>query len=218
MTKTPKLTSAKKDFRFLLDRGYRRKIALKFVGDHYLLDKSQRNFLQRTVFSQEQAKLRKCKLVKSKDLKDRDVLVDGYNVLITVESILQGKDSVVKAEDGLLRDLNAVFGNFHLSKVSYKAISLIISEIKNLKPKSLNFYYDRPVSHSGKLASFTRNCLKKYNLKGEVLVSSHVDQELIKNLDKNKILATSDGILIEKAYKVYDLPAFINKKLKEGSI
>ncbi|MDP3065702.1 MAG: DUF434 domain-containing protein, partial [Methanobacteriaceae archaeon] len=41
------LKNAENDLRYLLNRGYRKTTALNFVAGHYLLDKSQRNYLAR---------------------------------------------------------------------------------------------------------------------------------------------------------------------------
>jgi len=46
-----KLENATSDLKFLLNRDYNKKIALNFVGNHYLLDKEERNYLQRKVYS-----------------------------------------------------------------------------------------------------------------------------------------------------------------------
>lgn len=46
-----KIRTAAFDLRFLLERGYRKRSALNFVANRYLLDMRQRNHLTRTVFS-----------------------------------------------------------------------------------------------------------------------------------------------------------------------
>ncbi len=56
-----KLNDARMDLRFLLNRGYRKKIALNFVGNHYLLNKDERNYLSRQIFSNVKSKNRKQK-------------------------------------------------------------------------------------------------------------------------------------------------------------
>ena len=45
------LKDASYDLKFLLNRGYRKKIALNLVANKYLLDKNGRNYLVRKVFS-----------------------------------------------------------------------------------------------------------------------------------------------------------------------
>ncbi len=46
-----KLENATSDLKFLLNKNYNKKAALDFVGNHYLLDKEERNYLQRKVYS-----------------------------------------------------------------------------------------------------------------------------------------------------------------------
>ncbi len=79
------------DLRFLLNRGYREKRAVKFVADKYRLSKKQRNFLVRGVFSKKEAEKNKEKRIPISEAQGR-VMVDGYNVLITVEAMLKGED------------------------------------------------------------------------------------------------------------------------------
>jgi hypothetical protein len=111
------LLEAKKDFRYLLNRGFPRTGALKFVGDHYLLDEMQRNYLNRTVFSHQKMETRKSKLILLSEIKNKCVLVDGYNVLITTESVCKGEEKfLVYCDDGVTRDVKAVFGNTKKTK------------------------------------------------------------------------------------------------------
>lgn len=53
------LQEAKKDFQYLLDRGFPRTGALTFVSNHYLLNEEQRNYLNRSVFSKQKIESRK---------------------------------------------------------------------------------------------------------------------------------------------------------------
>lgn len=45
-----KLKMAAEDLKYLLNRGYRKSVALKFVANHYLLGRDERNYLARYVF------------------------------------------------------------------------------------------------------------------------------------------------------------------------
>ena len=85
-----KLQEAAYDLRFLLDRGYRKKGALQFVANKYVLNKHERNYLARSVFSSLKSEERREKIVDISKIRDQFLLVDGYNVLITVESITRG--------------------------------------------------------------------------------------------------------------------------------
>jgi len=87
----PEPGKAVTDVRYLLDRGYPVKGAITFVCNHYRLDIKWRYVFTRVVFDKDTIKSRRKKTVKCEDLKGEVVLVDGYNVLIGVESALKGE-------------------------------------------------------------------------------------------------------------------------------
>nr|WP_243687848.1 DUF434 domain-containing protein [Methanobacterium formicicum] len=61
------------------------------MGNHYLLGDLERNYLIRTVFPRAKIESRRNKLILLSDIKGKDVLLDGYNVLITVEALYREK-------------------------------------------------------------------------------------------------------------------------------
>jgi hypothetical protein len=210
------LQEAKKDFRYLLNRGFPRTGALTFVGNHYLLDHQQRNYINRTVFSQEKMESRKNKLILLSDISDKCVLVDGYNVLITAESICRGENELlVDCDDGVMRDINAVFGKYKENKATKDALNSIISLLKIFKPEKVLFFYDSPVSLSGELAKTTKEILKSNEVEGDAQTAENVDKKLIqlaKELDG--VVATSDGIIMDKVELVLDIPGYVSRANK----
>ena len=212
----PTLKEAKKDFQYLLGRGFPRTGALEYVGNHYLLDEIQRNYLNRTVFSREKIKTRKSKLILLSDVKGKDVLLDGYNVLITVETMFQGADDlIVNCDDGVTRDVKAVFGKYKENETTASALNSIISLLKLFKPKSVLFFYDSPVSLSGELARTTKEILDSCEVPGDAQTSKNVDKTLI-NLSKEMgaVVATSDGVIIDKVDSVVDIPGYVSRACK----
>lgn len=216
------IKSAAFDLRFLLDRGYRKKSALKFVANRYLLNIKQKNYLVRTVFSKEKSMARKAKIVDITFINDKTLFVDGYNVLITAESICSNNErSVVVCDDGVLRDVNAVFGKYKYNKWTEIALNQIISLLKLYNPLLVKFFYDSPVSRSGELSKLTNRIIKSQGVNGYAVTSKNVDFEL-KNLskgsdnndDNTRIVATSDGAIIDKVKNVLDIPSELCK-LKE---
>ena len=83
------LKEARKDLKYLLNRGYNKPSALKLVGDRYQLNKPERSILFRSVFSDREAEIIKSKRVSISELRGRKLLVDGFNVLNTIEEILR---------------------------------------------------------------------------------------------------------------------------------
>lgn len=210
------LEEAKRDFRYLLDHGYPRTGALTFVGNHYLLDQMQRNYLNRTVFSQEKMETRKNKLILLSDVKDKNVLIDGYNVLITVESIFNLEEEfMVSCDDGVTRDIKAVFGKYKKNQNTEVALNSIISLLKHFKPKNVLFLYDSPVSLSGELAKTTQELLKSLGVHGDAQTTAKVDSELVNlSIEMEGIVATSDGIIMDKVASVLDIPGYVSRMNK----
>lgn len=212
----PILKEAKKDFQYLLERGFPRTGALEYVGNHYLLGQMERNYLNRTVFSREKIKTRKNKLILLSDVKGKDVLVDGYNVLITTETIFQGADDlIVNCDDGVTRDVKAVFGKYKENETTEIALKSIISLLKLFKPNRMLFYYDSPVSLSGELARTTKEILDSCEVPGDAHTSKNVDWKLVSLSHKlGAVVATSDGIIMDKVDSVLDIPAYISRACK----
>lgn len=214
-----KINEAKNDFKYLLNRGFPKKGALEFVGNHYLLKQEERNYLYRTVFTNKQMDERKDKLILLADIKDKEVTIDGYNVLITTESICNGEDeNIVIGEDGVLRDINAVFGKYKQSETTEIALKSIIAILKLFKPKKILFFYDRPVSLSGELAKLTNEVLESYSVPGKAETCETVDFKLVElSRDVNRIIATSDSVIIDKVDRILDIPSYVSRlKGKKG--
>ncbi|RLG58419.1 MAG: DUF434 domain-containing protein [Candidatus Hydrothermarchaeota archaeon] len=198
-----KLKHAIEDFRYLLNRGYNKNSSLKLVSDRYNLSKDERNFLIRAIFPKEEAERRKRKLVNINEIKGKKVVIDGYNVLITVENVLKGKN-VFSCDDGLLRDTSATFGKYKITKLSIKAINEILTLLKEHNAKEIIFYFDSQVSFSGELCKIVMQEMEKLGIKGYAKTFKNVDYMLIQV--KNAIVCTSDSVIIDKVDKVLDIP------------
>ena len=202
-----KLLEAAKDYKYLLERGYNKKSALKFVGERYLLNETERHVLYRTVFPANEARKRREKIAKEDEVENNILVIDCYNVLITVETMLKN-GIILEADNGYIRDISAIFRKYKITNLTEKALNLIIQAIKNLKPAQTIFIVDQPISKSGELAAKIRNLLQKHNIKGTAKTTKHPDKELTQTPG---IIATSDTIIINKAQKTFDLPAYILK-------
>ena len=206
------------DLRFLLNRSYRNKGALAFVANKYLLSLNERNYMARCVFSDAKSASRMDKMVDISKIKGQSILVDGYNVLITSESICRKEyNSLIACDDGVIRDLNAVFGKYRINETTEIALNNILNSIKKYKPFKIKFFLDRQVSFSGKLANLTEEIIGYIGVRGEVFLSKNVDFEIIKTANaENGIVATSDGVIIDKVDRIVDLPFYFLKKLRIG--
>jgi len=196
-----RLDEAVKDFRYLLGRGYKRESALKFVGDRYQLNKVFRLLLYRCVYGEEEAKKHRGKLVSQKDVLGKVLAVDGYNTLITVESMLEDKP-IIFCDDGFIRDLSAVHGKHKPTKTTVKALKLLAEGLVRVGVREIKFFFDSQVSYSGELASLTRETLRGFGLVGDAVAVKQADNQV---LGFGEIVASSDAVIIGKARKVFDL-------------
>ncbi len=68
------------------------------------------------------------KIVDINNITNKTIFIDGYNVLISVETICnQEYDSIIMCDDGILRDIKAVFGKYKTNSSTENALNYIIN-------------------------------------------------------------------------------------------
>ena len=82
----PKIKEAILDLSWLLSKGYSEKSALNLVGDRYQLKMRQRMAVLRCVSRRDAIAHRKSKEIAPLDLAGKNLSIDGFNLLITIES------------------------------------------------------------------------------------------------------------------------------------
>jgi len=183
---------ALQDYRYLKNRDFPEKAALKLVGDRWRLSALERNCLFRAVFAEGQCRLRRAKLAAPQAVAGQALGVDWYNVLITVESYLKGYP-VFLADDGLLRDSSGVHGSYRPGKVTEAAMRKILEAVARLAPARLELFLDSPISFSGAMAEELRR--RASGCPCEVTVSPSADYPL-KSFPG--VVATSDSSIIDR--------------------
>ncbi|AMQ18503.1 DUF434 domain-containing protein [Thermococcus peptonophilus] len=200
------LPDAYRDLKYLLNRGYSKKSALKFVADHYRLPLRDRYLLARCVFSDEWiAEVRK-KLLTPGELKGKALAVDGFNVLITLESVLDGE--AILCEDGLVRDLKYQ-GKYRLNERTPKVVEIVVEALTGLKISKALFFYGKNVPKSGIVQKITEEALHRYCLEGEVMLVKSPDFEL----RAFNTVATADIGIIFRVEHVFDVPHYVSERL-----
>jgi hypothetical protein len=196
------------DFRYLKNRNYPDKAALKLVSDHHRLSAIQRNCLFRAIFSASDSRQRKAKLAAAEDVDGQLLGVDWYNVLITVESYLKGFPVFI-SDDGLVRDSSGIHGSYRAGKITERGITEILSVIAALKPARIEIFLDSPISHSGDMAEQLRGRLSRSaSMPHSVSVFPSADFPL---KSFSGIVATSDSSIIDRpqVQQVFDLARFV---------
>lgn len=188
-----KLGCAADDLRELLDRGYAKKTALVFVGNHYLLSERQRVAVMRTVSSKKDVRLRRLKQLSSFDLSGQFVVIDGFNIVITLEVALSG-GPVFRCMDGSYRDLAGLRGTYHLIRETSTALRLILEQLKVLQVASATFYFDKPVSNSGRLKSLLLEIAENSG----VVVTAEITDQVDHILSSLPNVITADSIILDQ--------------------
>jgi len=202
------LKEAAGDFRYLLNRGYPRKRTLELIGNRYRLTFDERHLLHRGIFSYADSRSRRKKKIIARKVRNKDLAIDGHNVLITIEAGLAGRPLIL-GDDGFTRDISGLSGSFKKTEMTDEVVKLIIDTIKNIKPRKTLFLFDAPISMSGKLAQEVRSQLKKENLVGDAMAVKVPERILI---GFSGVVATSDTAIIDQSERVLDLAGYILKK------
>ncbi|MDD4162186.1 MAG: DUF5616 domain-containing protein [Methanothrix sp.] len=165
--------------------------------------------LLRTIVSADTALRRMAKALKVHTLRGREVFVDGYNVLITTESLLEGFP-VYLCDDGFLRDTRGFFRSYKASRITFCAFSEILDLLAAAGPDRVELLLDQQISRSGELANEVRGLMAERDLPGVAMTARDVDHRL---KTCGYIVASSDGNVIDAASSAIDLPAEIAARL-----
>jgi hypothetical protein len=145
-----KLKQATHDLSWLLSHGYAEKSALKLVGDRFRLKERQRRAVVRSAAAEQAVIQRHSTRLKADQLKGQHLHIDGFNLLITIESAISG-GLIFEGVDGCYRDLASIHGSYKRVIETEGAIEMIGKVLEQLKVKKATWYFDKPVSNSGSL-------------------------------------------------------------------
>ena len=194
---------AKRDYRFLLEKKYPQKGIIKLVGDRYALSGTERTMLYRGITTKENISHRKHKIAHVKDVRGSELVIDGYNVMITIGNYLNG-NLVYIGNDGYLRDAAEMHGKVFRKVLMQKVLDLLLDDLRYLSPSETVIYFDQPVSKSGELAARVSMLMKVSGIKGNAKTADSPDYIL--KQAKDGLIATSDSSIIDSSRaKVFDL-------------
>lgn len=150
------LRSAVADLSWLLTRGYSLPSAVKLVGDRYRLVERQRVAVQRSACSDAALVSRKSREIEVSSLRGRPLVIDGFNLVLTLESALGG-GVVLAGRDGCYRDMASVHGTYRKVEETRPALELAARILAELEVGTCTWLLDAPVSNSGWLAAIIRS-------------------------------------------------------------
>lgn len=203
----PSLSEAMSDLSWLLTRGYAEKSSLKLVGDRFALVERQRIAVMRCACSDFALARRRQHEVTRDDLRDQILLLDGYNVLTTVEAALAG-GVILEGRDGCYRDMASMHGTFRKVAETEPALDLIGSVVGDLGVSQCVWYLDRPVSNSGRLKGTILGIAERQQVDWQVEVVPDPDAVLA---GADEIVASADSMILDHCGRWFNLAAEVIK-------
>ncbi|MCP4443177.1 MAG: DUF434 domain-containing protein [Aureispira sp.] len=206
---TPKwqavLKEAAQDLSFLLGRGYADKSSLMLVGNRYQLNTRQQKALMRISCPSDRIGLRKGKELKPEAIKDQKIIIDGYNLLITIEVALSG-GLLFDTMDNCYRDIASLHGTYKKVEETIPALELVGEALQKLEVKEVLWYFDAPVSNSGRLKVLLYELAGKYGYSWQIELVNNPDKTIIEH---NQISVSCDGWIIDETDQWFNLARYV---------
>ncbi len=187
------LRQAVGDLSLLLSRGYAPAASLKLVGDHFALKERQRLAVARAACSDQRREFRKENCLPLDAIKGQNLLIDGFNIIVTMEAALSG-GVLIRCRDDCIRDMSSVHGSYRSVTETEEAIGLIGDALLGAGPASVTWLLDQPVSNSGRLAERIRGIAAEREWPWRVEVVMNPDK-VIRSSDQ--VAVTSDSNILD---------------------
>lgn len=198
---TSNLQAAVGDFSWLLSRGYANDSSLKLVGDHCQLDRRQRTAVARVSCSDDAYDDRLRRRQEANQISGQTILLDGFNVLVTIETALGG-GVILHARDGCFRDMASMHGTYRKMAETGAALNAIGEELKSLKVARAIWYFDRPVSNSGRVKTMAEKIADVRDWPWKIELVDDPDPVLIAAAEP---IASADSFVLDNCAKWFNL-------------
>jgi len=131
------------------------------------------------------------------------LLIDGYNILTTIESALAG-GVILQGRDNAFRDLAGLHGTYRKVEETLPALERIAAFLHRLEPGGCRWYLDSPVSNSGRLKPLLTHLAGAKNGNWQVELDFNPDAVLAST---DKIVISSDSEILNRCRRWYNLAA-----------
>lgn len=209
------MKTASRHICYLLDEGYELKQAAVFVGNHFLLSERQRLAVARSVASRKQLAERSRKKMEFHDLVNKEVWIDGFNTIITLEVLLS--DSLLfSCMDETIRDLAALRGTYRLIPETADAVRMMLGLLQEAAVSKVNILLDEPVSNSGRLKVLIADVAEEKHC------SFDLDIQVLRDVDRTlygkEYVITSDSIILDHCLSWVNLTAECLKQAGKSTL
>ena len=206
------MQTASRHVRYLINEGYDLKQASTFVGNHFLLSERQRLAIMRSLATNEQLAGRRDRQVQITDLDDKEVWLDGFNTIITLE-VMFSEGILFECMDGTIRDLAALRGTYRLIPETSEAVRMMLQALQKARISKAIILLDEPVSNSGRLKALIADIGEEFGFELDIQILRDVDRSLY----GRENVITSDSVVMDHCVSWVNLAAeCVKGKGKQG--
>ena len=206
------MQTASRHVRYLINEGYDLKQASTFVGNHFLLSERQRLAIMRSLATNEQLAGRRDRQVQITDLDDKEVWIDGFNTIITLE-VMFSEGILFECMDGTIRDLAALRGTYRLIPETSEAVRMMLQALQKTRISKATILLDEPVSNSGRLKALIADIGEEFGFGLDIQILRDVDRSLY----GRENVITSDSVVMDHCVSWVNLAAeCVKGKGKQG--
>ncbi|SMP34915.1 hypothetical protein SAMN06264346_11936 [Chryseobacterium profundimaris] len=199
------LKMAVQDMHYLLSRAYPEKASSELAGNRYRLKTRQIQAIRGASASQKQLLNRKYKEVTAEEFRGKTVYIDGFNVLILLESLLSGA-YIFEGLDGCFRDLSGVHGTYKRVNQTLPSLELVADFFQQCNIGKLCWIFDRPVSNSGRICQLISEFANERELSWETSLEFNPDHFLA---IREECIISSDAWILDHCKKWFNLIRYL---------
>jgi len=207
-----KLLMALDDMHYLLSKNYPPRATLALVGNRYRLRQRQILALQGMSCSADDMICRSDKEVAAADIQGKTVYLDGFNVLIVMETLLSG-GFVFRGLDGCYRDISSVHGSYKRVRQTENVLVTIGNALQKLGAEQVIWIFDAPISNSGRLKTLCYEIASQHGFAWNIYLNSAPDKYLVA---ESRLIATSDAWVLNHCYRWFNLLKYMVDNILSG--
>ena len=141
------------------------------------------------------------------DLEGKEVWIDGFNTIITLEVILS-EGILFECMDGTIRDLAALRGTYRLIPETSEAVRMMLQALQKARISKATILLDEPVSNSGRLKALIADIGEEFGFELDIQILRDVDRSLY----GRENVITSDSVILDHCVSWVNLAAECGKE------
>lgn len=199
------LQEAVRDMHYLLSRGFAENASSALVGNRYRLRARQIQMIKSASAGEKEISARNAKKADATALSGKTVYIDGFNLLILLESLLSGA-YIFKGCDGCYRDLSSVHGSYKRVQQTNRSIELVALFHQKVAVSKIIWIFDKPVSNSGRLKQLLLEYAQEQQVDWEIYLEFNPDKYLAAVPDT---IISSDAWILDHCTSWFNLADYL---------